>query len=347
MTANTLPTDSNSKPAEGLFDPITGHVIAAKSGTVATTGGGTEYAPTVVNVADPTTPANQLAVNSLGQIAVSNFPAVQSVIGTVSVAQFPSMQTVSGSVDVADRASRQLGHVIIDLGGAGTNTAPGYAVIQDGTTNSHKMAVNADGSLNVTGTISASNPSVGSTGGATPTSATLVGATDGTDLQPFHVTGAGALKVDASATVQPVSGTFWQATQPVSGSVSVSNLPTTQSVNLAQIAGSAIGNTNPAPTQDIEQSGYVSATTPPSTTNAGSDTAYTFSAQVSRVIIQNNTSSNVNYAFDTTASAGSLLLVPGAMLVYPKKCTVLHLYTASAQSINGTSSGGIVVLGAL
>lgn len=31
------------------------------------------------------------------------------------------------------------------------------------------------------------------------------------------VTAAGALKVDASAVTQPVSGTFWQATQPVSG----------------------------------------------------------------------------------------------------------------------------------
>jgi hypothetical protein len=33
------------------------------------------------------------------------------------------------------------------------------------------------------------------------------------------VTNANALKVDGSAAVQPVSGTFWQATQPVSGTV--------------------------------------------------------------------------------------------------------------------------------
>lgn len=110
---------------------------------------------------------------------------------------------------------------------------------------------------------------------------------------------------------------------------------------------SSISNSNPLPTQDIEQSGYISASSPPATTNAGSDTAYTFSAQVSRVIIQNNTSVNINYAFDATANAGSLLLVPGAMLVYPKKCTVLHLYTASAQNINGSSSNNIVVLGSM
>lgn len=34
------------------------------------------------------------------------------------------------------------------------------------------------------------------------------------------VSAGGALKVDASATTQPVSGTFWQATQPISGSIS-------------------------------------------------------------------------------------------------------------------------------
>lgn len=118
-------------------------------------------------------------------------------------------------------------------------------------------------------------------------------------------------------------------------------------VVLADVNGVALSNTSPIPSQDIEQAGYVAASSPPSTTNAGSDTSYTFSSQVSRVIIQNNTSSNLNYAFDATASAGSLLLVPGAMLVYPKKCTVLHLYTLAAQNVNGTSTGNIVVLGAL
>lgn len=98
---------------------------------------------------------------------------------------------------------------------------------------------------------------------------------------------------------------------------------------------------------DIEASGYVSASTPPSTTNAGSDTAYTFSSQVNRVILQNNTSANINFDFDQNATAGSFLLVPGAMLIYPKKCTVIHLFTASAQNINGSTASNIVVRGAL
>lgn len=139
-------------------------------------------------------------------------------------------------------------------------------------------------------------------------------------LKGLYAKLAGTLTVGGSVSVsnfpatQPVSGTFWQATQP---------------------------------TQDIEQANYIAATTPPSATNAGSDTAYTFSSQVNRVIIQNNTSANVSYAFDVAASAGALVLSPGSTLVYPKKCTVLHLFTAAAQNINGTTAGNIVVLGAL
>jgi hypothetical protein len=43
--------------------------------------------------------------------------------------------------------------------------------------------------------------------------------------QALSLTTLGALRTDASGTVQPVSGTFFQATQPVSGSVAVWALP--------------------------------------------------------------------------------------------------------------------------
>jgi hypothetical protein len=88
------------------------------------------------------------------------------------------------------------------------------------------MAINADGSINVSGSITASNPSVGTDGSAIPTSSTLIGASDGTNLQQLlvesssnrnlrvglysganetTVTGSNALKVDNSAVTQPVS----------------------------------------------------------------------------------------------------------------------------------------------
>jgi hypothetical protein len=118
-------------------------------------------------------------------------------------------------------------------------------------------------------------------------------------------------------------------------------------MNLIQINGTAISNTNPEPVQFISQAGYIALSTPAAQTNNGSDTTYTFSSQVNTVIIQNNTTVNVNYAFDVAASAGSLLLLPGQLLVYSKKITAVHLFTAAAQNVNGTSAANIVLLGEL
>src|SRR6266700_323788 len=106
-------------------------------------------------------------------------------------------------------------------------------------------------------------------------------------------------------------------------------------------------NLAPVATQDIERVGYIALTSPPATTNAGTDTPLTFSSQVQRVIIQNNTSANLNYAFDVAATLGSLVLVPGSTLIYPKKVTVVHILTAAAKNINGATAGNIVVLGAI
>lgn len=114
-----------------------------------------------------------------------------------------------------------------------------------------------------------------------------------------------------------------------------------------KLGGSDLSNSNPMPMQWIGQSGYIAASSPPTTTNVGADTTYTFSSQVNTVILQNNTAAVVNYAFDTAASAGSLSLAAGQTLIYSKKVTVVHLYTAAAQNINGTTAGNIVLLGEL
>lgn len=94
----------------------------------------------------------------------------------------------------------------------------------------------------VSGTVSASNPSVGATGAAVPADATMVGGSDGTDLRALLTDATGQLKVLVENTV-PVTGTFFQATQPVSGTVTavqptganlhvdVDNFPATQPVS--------------------------------------------------------------------------------------------------------------------
>ena len=58
----------------------------------------------------------------------------------------------------------------------------------------------------VSGTFTATNPSVGTTGSTSPTSATLVGGTNNSgNLTPLAITAAGALETDSSATTQPIS----------------------------------------------------------------------------------------------------------------------------------------------
>lgn len=166
---------------------------------------------------------------------------------------------------------------------------------------------------------SSANASVGVTGAAVPADATYIGGYNGGVLQ--------ALELDSSGRLVLVPNT---------------------SINIAQVGGSAPSNTNPLQTQYVSQSGYVAASgTPPTVTVASTDTSYTFSSQVDTVILQNNTTATLYYAFDATASAGSLSLAPGQVLFYSKKVTVVHLYTIAAQNINGTTAGNIVLLGEL
>lgn len=103
----------------------------------------------------------------------------------------------------------------------------------------------------------------------------------------------------------------------------------------------------PAVVEDIERPGYVALTTPPVATNAGTDTVLTFASQVNRVEIYNGSTAILNYAFDVAATLGSLVLPPGYQLDKAKKITAVHILTAAAVTINGTTAGNIVVLGSM
>lgn len=91
--------------------------------------------------------------------------------------------------------------------------------------------------------------------------------------------------------------------------------------------------------------GFVSLASPPGQTNAAADTPVSWSQQVTHYRIQNNTNANLMIREDAVASAGSFLLVPGATYREDKAVTTLHLYTQTAQAINGASAGNIVVEG--
>lgn len=97
----------------------------------------------------------------------------------------------------------------------------------------------------------------------------------------------------------------------------------------------------------ISQAGYIDLVDPQASTNAGSETIYTFAQEINAVNLQNNTGADVAYAFNRTATAGSLILADGQTLIYSKKIITVHLFTAGAQTVNATTSGGIVLLGEL
>lgn len=85
-----------------------------------------------------------------------------------------------------------------------TRAIPAVPTVGDGFTILRLLSpsVSSAGAVTITGSITASNPSVGTNGAAIPTSSTQVGAKDGSNnLQPLKVDGAGALIVSSSSSV--------------------------------------------------------------------------------------------------------------------------------------------------
>lgn len=103
----------------------------------------------------------------------------------------------------------------------------------------------------------------------------------------------------------------------------------------------------PVSREFVSQASYIDLVNPQASTNAGSETIYTFEQEINTVNLQNNSGADLNYAFNSTVTAGSLVLADGQTLIYSKKITTVHLLTAGAETVNGSSSGGIVLLGEL
>lgn len=87
----------------------------------------------------------------------------------------------------------------------------------------------------------------------------------------------------------------------------------------------------------------VALSSPSAQTNAGSDTPLTFASQVKHWLVQNNTSATAYIELDATASTSSMALAPSTVWRDDIPVTVIHVYTAAAQNVNGAT--GIVVKG--
>lgn len=110
-------------------------------------------------------------------------------------------------------------HTVVDSGTVTVNQGGSWAVTANAGTNLNTSLLALDTSVN--GILLAQGSTTSGEKGPLIQGAVTTGSPSYTTAQtsPLSLTTAGALRVDASATTQPVSGTFWQTTQPVSGTV--------------------------------------------------------------------------------------------------------------------------------
>lgn len=166
----------------------------------------------------------------------------------------------------------------------------------------------------ITGSITASNPSVSTTGTAVPTSATMVGGSDGTNLKALKVSTAGVLSVDGSAVTQPVSA----ASLPLPTGAATSALQTTGNTSLASIDGKlgSLGQKTMAGSAPVVLASDQAAIPTKAAVNAngsGSAAAATVSTVITLTapanavgfILQNldTSTANIRWAIGRTASA--------------------------------------------
>jgi len=255
-------------------------------------------------------------------------------------------------------------------GGVGASVS-----IADPNTPANKAAVDATGALKVAATVNATNPSVGTNGSAIPTSSTLVGASDGTNLQGLTVesasnknlrvavfNAANELAIDGSGRLTVLSSL--QAGSNLIGTIEIADAAGTNklaidasgrltlvpnsSMNVAQWAGASPSVSNPVYTSQSLASGYVAAFgSNPAAMTANTDYQFKWGAGgttvVNHIMIQNNTASNIQWDLDTTSNAGSPVLAPSQTIFLDVQTTVLHLLSTGTPNVNGSTGSNVVV----
>ena len=179
----------------------------------------------------------RVTVSNDSSVLVSSLPSIPAgtnAIGSVSVSNFPATQPVSA--------------VSLPLP-TGASTAALQSNVQSAVGTSATTAITIQGSASgtpipVSGSVTASNASIGATGSAVPTSGTYVGMNVGGTLTGITGT-ANGLKVDGSAVTQPISA----SALPLPSGAATSALQTTianNQTNGTQVT--TISGTVPLPT---------------------------------------------------------------------------------------------------
>jgi hypothetical protein len=193
---------------------------------------GTEYAVITRNIPSGTQTVSGIVTANAG---TGNFTVAQStasnlnatVIGNVASGSALSGNPVriagSDGTNVRNILTNTSGHVIIAGSGTAGSSATGVVTIQ---------GIASGTPVPISGSITATNPSVGTTGNATPTSSTLIGASDGTNLQALRTstttptgTEQGLITRNIPSGTQAISGTVTANAGTGTFAISAASLP--------------------------------------------------------------------------------------------------------------------------
>ena len=235
-TANGLKVDGSAvtQPISAVSLPLpTGAATNAELVTINTTlGSPFQAGGSIGNTAFGISGSLPAGSNAIGSVSVSNFPATQPVSGTVAVSNFPATQAISAvSLPLptgAATAANQTSVIGSATGGTAATSSELTGAIYNSTpptlTNGQQVGLQTDvnGNLKVTGAISASNPSVGTTGTTAPTSATEIGIVVSGNLVPISA----ANPAPVSATALPLPTGAATSTLQTTGNTALSAIQT-------------------------------------------------------------------------------------------------------------------------
>lgn len=203
--------------------------------------------------------------------------------------------------------------------------------IEDGTTPTQKLAVDASGRLTL---VPNSSVNAAQIGGQVPT-------LDNTAVLAVSLRGKGNGTAGDTALLLSAAGR---------ASVDINSFPLS-TVPVSVVAGTALAPGNNAmPILTSASTGYVAAwASNPAALTSSTDYSFKWGAsgttQVNHIMLQNNTAATLNWDLDVAANAGSPTLAAGQTVFLDVQTTVLHLFQAGTPNVGGSSSGNIVVRG--
>lgn len=249
-------TDTGSTTAVTGTVTVAGTVAATQSGTWTVQPGNTaNTTPWLMSIAAGGNTATVTAGNAL---KVDGSAVTQPVSGTVSATQSGAwnITNISGTVSLPTGAATDASVTGLEVSQGSTTSgqkgvlslcavttaAPTYTTAQ-----SAPCSVDTAGNLRITGTISASNPSVSTTGAAVPASATYLGGNKAGNLVGVTLDGSGNLNVNVAAGggsggTSSSFGAAFPATGTAAGFKVVSSAPTLSNGNMEAPTLDTAGN---------------------------------------------------------------------------------------------------------